>query len=104
MYYAAINTYSTETSVGFANTWGVLVFRDRTARDTYVAEDTRIATKAISRKDVPYYVTRAPRPFSGEACVICDEGLTDKIDGCIGTICIGTCDTSGYVQHLTRRN
>lgn len=55
MYYAAINSYATETSVGFANTWGVVRFADRASRDEYVEEATDLATKAILAKEVKNY-------------------------------------------------
>ena len=55
MYYAAINTRATETSIGFANTWGVLGFSTKTMRDAYVQRATDLATQAITAKEVVKY-------------------------------------------------
>lgn len=64
-FYAAVNSYATETSIGFANTWSVLVFDSKSNRDTYVRSATDLATRAITRAEIPNYI-RAPKPFSGE--------------------------------------
>jgi hypothetical protein len=58
MYYAAINSYANATSVGFANTWGVLGFASRKMRDAYVKRATDMATCAITSKDVRKYGAR----------------------------------------------
>jgi hypothetical protein len=58
MFYAAINSRSTETSVGFANTWGVIGFATKTMRDAYVARATDLATKSITSKEVGKYDAR----------------------------------------------
>ena len=55
MFYAAINSRATETSVGFANTWGVLGFATRQMRDAYVKRATDMATRAITSKEVGTY-------------------------------------------------
>jgi len=55
MFYAAINRYATETSVGFANTWGVLGFANRVMRDAYVQRAKDMATKAIASKEIGKY-------------------------------------------------
>lgn len=55
MYYAAVNSYATETSIGFANTWGVLGFATKSMRDAYVDCATDLATKAITSKDLGKY-------------------------------------------------
>lgn len=55
MYYAAINSRATETSIGFANTWGVLGFATRQMRDAYVKRATDMATRAITSKEVSIY-------------------------------------------------
>ena len=58
MFYAAINSRATETSVGFANTWGVLGFATKVMRDAYVERATDLATKAITSKEVRGYDAR----------------------------------------------
>lgn len=55
MYYAAINSYATETSVGFCNTWSVIGFATRFTRDAYVWEATDLATKAILASELRQY-------------------------------------------------
>ena len=55
MYYAAVNSYATETSIGFANTWSVLGFASRQARDDYVKQATDRATKAITSREIRAY-------------------------------------------------
>lgn len=55
MFYAAINTRATETSVGFANTWGVIGFATRTMRDAYVELATDLATRSITAKELGKY-------------------------------------------------
>lgn len=55
MYYAAINTHATETSIGFANTWGVIGFSTKAMRDAYVQRATDQATQAITAKEVAKY-------------------------------------------------
>lgn len=47
MHYAAGNSYASDTSVGFCNTWSAIGFPSRKARDAYVAKATDLATKAI---------------------------------------------------------
>lgn len=55
MYYAAKNHYSTETSVGFSNTWYVLGFAKRAMRDAHVKAATDMATRAIKAKEITTY-------------------------------------------------
>lgn len=55
MFYAAVNSRATETSVGFANTWSVLGFATRAMRDAYVRRATDLATRAITSKEVGTY-------------------------------------------------
>jgi hypothetical protein len=55
MYYAAVNAYSSETSVGFANTWGVIGFATKSARDEYVDGAKDRATRSITSKEVTKY-------------------------------------------------
>ena len=72
-FYAAINAHSTPDSIGFANTWTVVVFNNREARDEYVKDSDSVATRAINRSEVTKYAAnwtgdsyRRPTPFSGE--------------------------------------
>lgn len=55
MYYAAVNSYANETSVGFANTWSVIGFATRATRDAYVEIATDMATRAISAAEMRKY-------------------------------------------------
>ena len=66
-FFAADNRYANETSIGFANTWRVLVFATKKDRDEYVARATDQATRAILKRDIGKYFAEKPAPFSGEA-------------------------------------
>jgi len=101
-YYAANNSYGSDTSIGFANTWNVLVFDTKESRDAYV-DDGNLSTRAIRRDEVTKYAanwhmnrneTIEPKPFSGEYWGICDElDYTDtEIQGYVGHIRV--CDPS----------
>ena len=74
-YLAAFNYYGNQTSMGFANTWKIYVFKSRLTRDTFVnaLRETNITARTITRKDLSQYCQRSPKPFSGEAYVICDQ-------------------------------
>ena len=52
MYYAAVNSYATETSRGFCNTWSVIGFELRATRDAYVQRATDLATTAIKAAEI----------------------------------------------------
>lgn len=58
MFYAEVNSHATDTSIGFANTWGVIGFATKTMRDAYVARATDLATKSITSKEVGKYDAR----------------------------------------------
>ena len=64
-YYATKNTYGNSTSVGFANTWKVLVFTDKTSRDEYIDSSNDMSVGSINKADIKKYVD-APKPFSGQ--------------------------------------
>ena len=64
-YFAATNTYSNESSKGFANTGMVIAFNNKETRDSYVSQSERIATRKINKADIKDYV-EAPKPFSGK--------------------------------------
>ena len=68
-YYAVENQYGSSTSHGFCNTWDILVFNSKKARDSYVNESTNITTKSIKKAELSLY-TRSVKPFSGEALII----------------------------------
>jgi hypothetical protein len=89
-FYAACNYYASESSLGFSNTWYVRVFDSRKARDEYVENARDLATRAITRKEVPGFTVEHPKPFSGEYIGIIEYGEHDRerheIPGCIGYI------------------
>lgn len=84
-FYAANNDYGTETSIGFSNTWAVLAFGTRQARDHYVAQSNSLAARAIKRKEVTRYINRTPAPFSGEHYALIMP-IHEDIPGFLGTI------------------
>lgn len=55
MFYAAKNYYSSPTSVGFANTWYVVGFADRAARDAHVADCFDMATQPIKATQISQF-------------------------------------------------
>jgi hypothetical protein len=54
-YYAADNHYGSETDIGFANTWYVISFASKVARDAYVANSNKRSTRAIKAREVRQY-------------------------------------------------
>lgn len=104
MFYAAINRYATEYSVGFFNTWGVIAFESKSHRDDFVKSATDLATRAITKKEVPSFITRKPRPFSRECYVIVDESFDlYKIAGYVGTVVVGDMWSPYYVCRLNAK-
>jgi hypothetical protein len=59
MFYAAVNSYGTETSVGFANTWRALGFKTRQMRDAFVGRAKDMATRPIKAAELGTYGARA---------------------------------------------
>lgn len=55
MFYAAINTHSNESSMGFHRTWSVIGFQTKANRDKHVKDSNCLATKAITAKQVSKY-------------------------------------------------
>lgn len=55
MYYAAKNSYSNETSIGFWNTWYVVGFATKAARDAHVKKCPELATRAIKSNEIKKY-------------------------------------------------
>lgn len=54
-YYAADNTYGSETDMGFANTWFVIRFSDREQRDKWVVENRKISATRIKKAQIQDY-------------------------------------------------
>lgn len=93
-YYAAFNQYGTESSVGFANTWRVVAFDSKNARDSWVEQRGRkdISARAIKRAEIGRYLDGPPKPFSGDAyCweMSHKQPLDDDVPGYAGSIVIG---------------
>lgn len=81
-FYAATNSYASATDVGFSNTWNVLAFDSKTARDAFVESSNDLATRAITKREVTKYASNynanrnemnAPAPFSREYWGIVDD-------------------------------
>lgn len=105
MFYAAINTYASETDTGFSNTWGVLAFSTRAARDAYVESAIDLATRAITRREISNYTSRQPRPFTGERYIIERTPRTfddSAPDGLIGAVAVGYPNDGGYIRSLNQ--
>lgn len=75
IYYAATNDYASSTDVGFDNTWNVIGFESKSARDSFVESCDDLATRAIAKREVTKYASNwhmarneyvKPAPFSGE--------------------------------------
>jgi hypothetical protein len=112
-YYAAVNIYATENSIGFANTWEVLAFINRRTRDAFVSGRTDLATRAIRKNEITKYsrtwntqsndYTR-PKPFSGQYWGIVDDhpewSATGRPNGYIGQVEV--VDPNGYSQVVAR--
>ncbi len=97
MKFAANNTYATETSTGFANTWYVLAFEDQESRDAYVAKAHGLAVKAITKSEISRYVA-APKPFSGAKRAI---GIAaTEWPGLIGEVCVCYPNDANYLRDL----
>lgn len=93
-YYAIENSMGSSTSHGFANTWSVLVFDSKAARDKFVAESVNITVEAIHKKDATRYAANwslmfnkanRPEPFTTEYWGITDSSDRD-IPGFIGYV------------------
>lgn len=108
-YYAATNSHSTSSSMGFANTWNVMVFSSKSSRDDYVDNSHDLATRAIRRDEVTKYASNLdlssgrkvkPDTFSGQywGIVDCDYISDDDIDGYMGHVIV--CDAYDNAQRL----
>lgn len=96
-YYAADNGYGTNTNIGFSNTWYVLVFGSRAARDHYVDTVESRAARAITRRQVPHYAANwhmtqnrliRPAPFTREYWGIEPMEYGPCPPGCIGRVVV----------------
>ncbi len=86
-YYSAHNLWANETSIGFANTWYILAWESRKARDAHVKERCRDpASRAIKRDDIGKYIHR-PKASSGMrwSVVDCPYAL---YPGCLGRVLV----------------
>lgn len=73
-YYAVKNSYGSETSTGFSNTWKVLCFYDRDERDEFVNTNSHdLSVKAIKKSEIGKYIDK-PKPFSGQALCVVNTG------------------------------
>jgi hypothetical protein len=55
MFYAATNSYATETSIGFVNTWSVVGFEAKAMRDKFVKDATDLATRVCKVSEFGKY-------------------------------------------------
>lgn len=103
MFYAANNQYSNQTSVGFANTWYVLVFDSKKNRDDYVNNSSDLACRAIKRKEISKYLNDVPKPFTSECYGIVGPMLEDNdLEGFIGTVTVCTPDEYDFIEKLNK--
>lgn len=100
MFYAAHNHYSTPTSIGFSNTWLVLAFDTKANRNAWVDGNDGKAARAITRKDIPKFVSREPKLFTSERYALWSLGYYDNIPGCLGSIDVCAPYDAGYIQPL----
>lgn len=70
LYYAADNGFSSETDVGFFNTWYILAFDSKITRDKYVRESRQLGAHAIKKNKIKEYLRDKPRPFTKERYAI----------------------------------
>lgn len=100
-YYAADNLYGSDTSIGFTNTWRVMVFSSKAARDDFVENGNR-STRSIKRREIGQYIP-APKPFTGEARVLntwMDEYQSKVIPGFVGQVIIGFIGEHSGIERL----
>ena len=99
IYYAATNSYASTTSVGFANTWNVLGFHSKAARDAFVESRDDMATRAITKREVTRYASNyvlsrneynKPTPFSGQFWGLVSVYWQAEPDGYAGHVMV--CD------------
>ena len=54
-FYAAENHYGSETDLGFSNTWYVIEFISKLARDEFVSASAKRSTRAITAAEIKGY-------------------------------------------------
>lgn len=54
-FYAADNSYGSETDLGFSNTWYVIEFPSKAARDEFVSASSKRSTRAIKAAEIKAY-------------------------------------------------
>lgn len=54
-FYAADNSYGSETDIGFSNTWYVIRFASKAARDELVSASTKRSTRVIKAAEINAY-------------------------------------------------
>lgn len=99
MKFAANNTYSTESSLGFSNTWYVLAFENAVYRDAYINNSSDLAARAITKKEISQYVDR-PKPFSGARRAVFATFPNKPIPGLIGEVCVGFTEHMFFLRDL----
>ena len=83
LFYAATNSYATESSIGFTNTWNVYAFKSKELRDEYVADANDLSTRVITKREIGEYI-EAAKPFSGlRRAVNVDGTFPDDAYGCV---------------------
>lgn len=78
-YFAAANSYGSESSTGFANTWFVKAFESMKDRDDWVYGTNRIDVLAIKKSEISGYIGK-PKPFSGEYLAITRDQFSDGMN------------------------
>lgn len=104
MFYAADNHYSTDTDIGFANTWFVLAFDTKEHRDAWVREANGQAARAITRKQIPKYLSDTPKPFTKECYALMNGFIDDDRipEGFLGYIDVSYPDNEGFIESLSK--
>ena len=99
-YYAAENYYGSDTSVGGYNTWFVVAFTSKQARDKWVDDQEPMSARAIRRVEVTKYQTQGgckePMRFTDQYWGFRNilEYTDQHPDGYIGHLEV--CDTTFY--------
>ena len=107
-FFAARNQYGSDTSVGFNNTWDVLCFPSRAARDRFVDDNSSdMSVRAITKKEVTLYLTMGGqdgvKPFSGDFWAIWDGSVSFEINEKYGAKAVERASDIGYpidLEHL----
>ena len=97
--------YALENHIGFGNTWSVLAFSSRNARDEHVRtlegtlhRGSPVVCRAVHKSRITFFAANwsltqnreiKPRPFSGERWIIMDDGNPGDIPGYLGHVIVG---------------